>query len=390
MEGRESTPFGKLLREYRLEAGLSQQVLAERAGLSIRGISDLERGARASPRFETVHLLASALHLDAHARASLLAAARPQRHSDLAASRGTEPALPQPPTPLIGRNQEVTEIVDLLCNPDTPLLTLTGPGGVGKTRLALEVAFRLGRCFSDGIWFVDLSVLGDPGLVAPTIAHALDIRDHASVRGTDDLVSFLRPKRTLLVLDNFEQVVGARNVVAELIAACPQGRILVTSRIPLRLRGEREWLLRPLTLPSFARQDADEWSRTDAVRLFVERARAVHQDVVLTGPEAAAVAAICLRLDGLPLALELAAAQVKFFRPSVLLAMLEHQLLPMLAHGASDLPARQQTMRSTIAWSYQLLRPADQALFLRLSFLPGDGRSRRPRRWQTAVTISMC
>ena len=280
-------------------------------------------------------------------------------------------ALPRPPTRLIGRETDVAALATLLAQGDLQLVTLTGPGGTGKTRLALAVAAAERDRYRDGVVFVDLTPLSDPALVVPTIATAMGVRELAGEPLLQTLCRVLRERRMLLVLDNCEQVVDAAADVAALLAACPRVVMLATSRIPLHIRAEREVTVAPLSLPDPGRlPPLAELERVAAVTLFVERARAARADFALTAENAAAIAAICQRLDGLPLAIELAAARVKVLSPLALLARLE-QRLPLLSGGGRDLPRRQRTMRDAIAWSYDLLTPEEQALFRRLAVFVG-------------------
>ena len=250
-------------------------------------------------------------------------------------------------------------------------MTLTGPGGTGKTRLALEVGAEALDRYPDGVFFVDLSPLTDPALVVPTIAATLGVREVVGQPLLQTLSGFLADKRLLLLLDNCERVLAAAPDVAALLAASPTVSILATSRASLHIRGEREFPLLPLPLPAADRlPPLEELAQVPAVALFVELASASRPDFALTAENAAAVAAICRRLDGLPLAIELAAARVKVLPPAALLARLE-QRLPLLTGGGRDLPARQRTMRDAIAWSYDLLAPEEQALFRRLAVFAG-------------------
>src|SRR5829696_679873 len=278
--------------------------------------------------------------------------------------------LPVEPTPFLGREDQIARIVDLLRRDDVRLLTITGPGGVGKTRLGLQAAANLLDDFSDGVWFIDLSALGDPTLVPSAIARVLGVREEGGGL-TERLIHVLGGKRLLLVLDNFERVLESASLVTSLLAAGPGAKVLVTSRTPLHTSREHEYPLSPLLLPDPERLPLlEHMLQFEAVRLFVERAQAVKPDFTVTTTNASAVAEICHRLDGMPLAIELAAALVKLLPPHALLQRLEKRL-PLLTRGARDLPARQQTMRDAIAWSHDLLTQEEQTLFQRLAVFPG-------------------
>jgi predicted ATPase/class 3 adenylate cyclase len=275
--------------------------------------------------------------------------------------------LPIQPTPLLGREREVAEIADLLRHADVRLLTLTGTGGTGKTRLALQSAAELIDDFEDGVFLVALAPISDPELVASTVAGALSVSESAGRPLKEDLRDFLNTKELLLVLDNFEQVVDAAPLVGELLSGCPGLKVLATSRTLLRIYGEHEYAVRPLELPDPDHLPPIETLRQyEAIRFFTERARAANAHFSLTNENALAVAEICARLDGLPLAIELAAARTKLLSPQAMCSRLSDPL-KFLTGGARDLPERQRTLRGAIAWSHALLNEDEQALFARLS-----------------------
>jgi predicted ATPase len=279
--------------------------------------------------------------------------------------------LPVPRSPLIDREQEVALVRDLLQREDVGLVILTGPGGVGKTRLAIQVAADLASQFADGAAFISLASLKDPQLVELTVARALQVSEANGQSLDERLREYLRPRELLLLLDNFEHLLAAAPLATQLLDAAARLKLLVTSREPLRVRDERVVPVLPLALPATSHlPDLDRLSRVPAVALFVERVREVQPDFALTADNAQAIAEICRRLDGLPLALELAAARSNMLPPEALLARLEHRL-PLLVHGARDVPQRQQTLHNTIAWSYDLLAESDKALFRRLSVFAG-------------------
>lgn len=279
-------------------------------------------------------------------------------------------SLPRLLGPLIGRESEVAAAREALLDNEVTLLTLTGPGGTGKTRLALHVAAELADRFEDGACFVPLAPVSDPALVPSAIAQALDVRE-AGDRSLGELVLLhLREQALLLVLDNFEHVVDAGLYVSALRDSCPRLKILVTSRAVLRLVGERELPIPPLALPAPHADELAAVAESAAVELFVRRSRDVRPDFTLTADNAAAVGEICSRLDGLPLAIELAAARSKIFDPPGLLARLDRRL-PLLTTGPRDLPARQRTLRDAIGWSYDLLTDEEQALFRRVCVFVG-------------------
>ena len=410
--------FGLLLRRHRLLAGLSQAELAERAGLSPDGIRALEAGRRATPRPYTVRALAEALALAEEDRLQLYAAAQAEPSSpealpipDTAAAggeRGRFSSPPRPPTRLIGREREVAAITHALRSAQARLVTLSGPGGVGKTRLALAVAEAVAGDFPDGVVWVELAQIIGPAqeaipLVAGAIARALGTREPMPQAVAASLAAAIGARQLLLVLDNVEHLLAVAPLLAAVLADCPALVLLVTSREGLRLRGEREFVVQPLAIPNPAEAAGNEATGLHgvaAVRLFVERAVEVRGDFTLTAANTPAVATICRQLDGLPLAIELAVRWVKVLSPEALAERLVPRL-PLLASGGGDRPDRQQTMRDTIAWSYQLLQPEEQRLFRRLGVFAGgftleaaeavgEMTARRPRscsspRWWTRV-----
>jgi predicted ATPase/class 3 adenylate cyclase/Tfp pilus assembly protein PilF len=285
--------------------------------------------------------------------------------------------LPAQPTSLIGREKELLDLHNLLRREDLRLATLTGPGGIGKTRLALQLAADILDDFlddfPDGAWFINLAPITDPGLMTSTIAQALGVKEMGGQPLIDTLKSYLGEKHLLLLVDNFEQVISAAAQLSELLASCPHLKMLVTSRIALRLRGEREYSVPPLPLPDPNRMpslELQDLTQFEAVRLFIERAQGVQADFEVTNHNAPAVAEICVRLDGLPLAIELAAARVTVLPPQAMLSRLENRLR-VLTGGARDLPARQQTLRNTIEWSYELLTEGEKQLFRRMAVFQG-------------------
>src|SRR5829696_5244255 len=279
--------------------------------------------------------------------------------------------LPLQHTPLIGREREVEEVCARLRSPGVRILTLTGPGGAGKTRVGLQAAAELLMEFEDGNFFVALAAIADPALVASTIARTLGLTESSTQPPEELLKGYLHDRQTLLVLDNFEQVLESVPLLDELLSAAPSLKILATSRTPLRLYGEHEFPVPPLSLPDpGSLPPVEHLTQYGALRLFVERARAVKPDFSLTEENAPAVVEICARLDGLPLAIELAAARIQLLPRQAMLSRLGNRL-KLLTGGARNLPQRQRTLRSAIEWSYELLDEGEKMLFARLAVFSG-------------------
>jgi predicted ATPase len=294
-------------------------------------------------------------------------------HSSDPPSHARHHNLPTPTTRLIGRAWAVTRLRQLLSQDGARLITLVGPGGSGKTRLALHVASGLTGLFAQGIWYVSLAGVNDPDLVPMSIIQTLHIQSTPGLSPLQSLIAYLRPKQMLLVLDNFEQVAEAGSAIDEMLAAAPALKILITSRVVLHLYGEREFSVPPLDLPHpDSVLEPAELEQYGAIQLFVERAQATIPDFVLTSENASTIARICARVDGLPLALELAAARIKVLTPEQLLERLSRARLSILTGGARNLPDRQQTLRDTINWSYTLLSPTEQIWFRRLAIFTGS------------------
>jgi len=362
--------FGAQLRALREAAGFTQEELATIAGLSVHAVSALERGERRRPHVETVRALCAALDLTGATRDALLGSSRAPVQD------GADPdpgglSLPVPLTAFLGREADVQALRAWLADPAVRLITIVGPGGVGKTRLALELARTIAEQDAAGVVFVPLAAVRDAAFVAPAIAEAL---------GLSDVTAIDLPRRAkvacddhprLLVLDNCEQVLDSAPLVADLLASTTSLRLLTTSRAALRVRGEREYALGPLALdPGVESTSPADLVRSPAVHLFVDRVRDVQPEFRLTEANGPAVTSICRRLDALPLALELAAPWIKVLTVEDLSRRLASDALLSTA-GARDLPERQQTMNATVAWSYQLLGSDEQRAFRRFGVLPG-------------------
>jgi predicted ATPase/transcriptional regulator with XRE-family HTH domain len=400
--------FGHWLQLRRKALRLSRTELAHQIGCATITLRKIEADER-RPSQHIATRLAEHLHLALHECLTFVKVARGElgvhrltlpdqvvEQPALAPSTSLRTNIPIPATPLVGRAREVEHVCALLRTPDVRLITLTGPGGVGKTRLALQVASEALDDFASGVAFVTLAPVTDPSLVIPTVAHTLGVQGSSGQPLLETLITSLRGQQVLLVLDNFEQVLHAAPLVAALLRAAPQLGVLVTSQVVLRLSGEHEYPVPPLALPP---PTDDQRPLTDgakdilvgdqssavgqyaAVQLFVARAQAVQPAFALTEANAASVAAICRWLDGLPLAIELAATRIKLFPPKALLERLNDRLY-LLTGGARDLPVRQQTLRATIDWSYNLLTLSEQGLFMRLAVFVGG--------WTLEAATAVC
>ena len=352
--------FGAQLKALRETAGFTQEELATISGLSVHAVSALERGERRRPHLETVRALSAALDLPSHVRDSFFASARGLAQGT-AADELSGVSLPLPPTALVGRETDLESLRQWTADPTARLITLIGPGGVGKTRLALELTHALANEDAGRVRFASLAAIRDPSFVASAIAEAFGVGDATGRDLSKRIRVVCHEVPTWLVLDNFEHVLVAAPLLADLLTAVASLRLLVTSRAPLHLRGEREYAVGPLAL---GRDDGPvapaDLARVPAVHLFVDRVRDVLTDFRLTSENGATVSAICRRLDALPLALELAAPWMKALAPEGLLQRLERQGL-LSTEGPRDLPERQQTMNATVAWSYELLGPRGAA-----------------------------
>ncbi len=397
----EGTSFGLWLQQRRKELDLTRRDLAWRAGCSAKTVEKIETGER-RPSKQIAECLAGCLDIPQEERSKFVEFARAELAAEgsaqLAQTNSHTPwrtfhrlqhpsNLPAHPNDLVGRAGEIEAACTLLRRPGVRLLTLIGAPGVGKTRLALRVASDLADDFSDGVFLVLLAPITDAGLVASTVVRTLSVQEVAGRSPFESLQAYLQDKQTLLVLDNFEQVAAAAPVIAQLLEAAPQVKVLVTSRVVLHIYGEHDFEVPPLALPpaasshdaAYTQDTADGLTSVeaikclpqyDAVRLFLERAQAARSDFKLTPENVSVVGEICRHLDGLPLAIELAAARIRILTPSAMLARLSSRL-KLLTGGAQDLPVRHQTLRSAIAWSYDLLEEEDKKLFRRLGVFVG-------------------
>lgn len=381
--------FGEWVKDRRKVLSLTQSELGRLVSCSKVMINKIE-GNQRRPSVQMTRLLLRYLKIAPKQRGNFVRLARPElsdeQVNEIAAAYTPVPgrpaprranSLPVPLTPLVGRAQEVTAICSLLLDPDVRLVTLTGAGGMGKTRLAIQAATELGEQFVDGSRFVPLAALESADALAPTIARGLGIKEDRDRTLEQALLHWLDDKDVLLVLDNFEQIIRAAKKVAELLASAPGLKVLITSRTVLHLSGEYEFVVPPLRFVEAQNSlSSEDLVGSPAVALFVQKARAVRADFNLTPENSAVVARICARLDGLPLAIELAASRSKFLTPAGLLARLEGSTpddgpLDVLSGGAQDLPARQQTMRRAVDWSYNLLNTDEQDLFRQLAVFVG-------------------
>ncbi len=383
----EKATFGSWLRDRRKVLDLTQDQLAQSVDCSLTLIRKLEADER-RPSKQIAELLAAHLDIRADERPDFVRFARsrnvqfsPTEKSPWRTLRHRMTNLPVPPTPLFGREKDIATVVQQIVRNRVRLLTLVGPPGIGKTRLAIACADQLLDHFDNGVYFISLAPLREPDLVAATIARMLSVKEIAGQSSLESLRQHLADKRIVLVLDNFEQVVAAAPVVAQLLIECPWLQILVTSRVSLHIRAERQFRVEPLALPALTEKDSAQMLKSAAVQLFADRAQSVEPNFSLSRENGSTIAQICVRLEGLPLAVELAATRVDELSLHEMLAQIEHRLA-LLTEGPGDLPTRHRTLRGAIDWSYDLLDATQRQLFARLAvFVEG---------WTTETARAIC
>lgn len=368
--------FSFLLKQLRKNRGLTQAALARQASCAIITIQKMEAGSL-RPSQQMACRLAAALELEPNQETQFLALTHGQVNHDLLPPGN----LPAPTTRLIGREQDVSQASKCLLNAHTRLLTLVGPPGIGKTRLALEVAGAVHISFADGVYFVALASLTDPKFVLPTIGRALHIQDAGDRPWLERLADYLQHRQMLIVLDNFEQVTPAAPLIARLIKACPQIKIMSTSRIRLHVKAERLYIVPALALPDPNSSQIHDLQANPAVSLFIDRAQAINAKFTITAYNAKTIAQLCRHMDGLPLAIELLAARIRVMSPSTMLKRLNEGWW-MRSEGWGDMEMRHHTLKEAIAWSYDLLQPAEQGLFKQLGVFV-DG-------WTTDALVQVC